>query len=164
MDLHMPDMNGIDAIAEIRRYRPKIPIVMLTFQKGEEYIRASLQAGANGYVLKDDPIAEILVAIRNVIAGKRYLSQSIVEQVANLLSEHDSSRNAASHWDTLTVRERQMLQLIAEGHTSKHIATHISRSVKTVDKHRANLMRKLDLHNVAALTQFAVKHDLIGAG
>ena len=167
MDLHMPDTNGIDAIAEIRSRSKVVRILVLTFLKSEEHVRASLRAGADGYALKDDSTEEILGAIRKVFAGKTYLSPSVMEQVAySIFSDQRKSKSEMpkSHWDLLTVREREILKLISEGHTSRYIASRLYRSVKTVDKHRANLMRKLNLHNVAALTQFAIQHGLTGTG
>ena len=164
MDLHMPDTNGIEAITEIHQRNPDIRILVLTFQKSDDYVHAAMRAGAHGYVLKDDPTAEILTAIRKVIAGKAYLSESIVDNMARLFSEHGRKANVSSLLDMLTVREREVLKLSAEGHPSKYIGIRIARSPKTVDKHRANLMRKLNIHNVASLTQFAVEHGLTALG
>jgi DNA-binding NarL/FixJ family response regulator len=161
MDLSMPRMNGLDAIKEIKKQNPEIKIIVLTVHKTEEYILATLQAGADGYVLKDATHSELVMAIKNVIAGKRYLSPGISEKVIEGYLEGRRTLKTKSSWDTLTQREREILKLIAEGYKNKEVADYLYISLKTVEKHRSNLMRKLDLHNVAALTVFAAEKGLI---
>ena len=161
MDLSMPRMNGLDAIKEIKKQNPEIKIIVLTVHKTEEYILATLQAGADGYLLKDATHSELVMAIKNVIAGKRYLSPGISEKVIEGYLEGRRTLKTKSSWDTLTQREREILKLIAEGYKNKEVADYLYISLKTVEKHRSNLMRKLDLHNVAALTAFAVEKGLI---
>ncbi len=161
MDLSMPRMNGLDAIKEIKKQNPEIKIIVLTVHKTEEYILATLQAGADGYLLKDATHSELVMAIKNVIAGKRYLSPGISEKVIEGYLEGRRTLKPKSSWDTLTQREREILKLIAEGYKNKEVADYLYISLKTVEKHRSNLMRKLDLHNVAALTAFAAEKGLI---
>ncbi|MBI3563006.1 MAG: response regulator transcription factor [Gammaproteobacteria bacterium] len=160
MDLSMPDMNGMEATREIKRRYPEVMVIVLTVHKGEEYIRATLEAGANGYVLKDATHSELKLAIKNVMHGKTYLSPSISDKVINGFLD-GSPVLVKSALDILTHRERVVLKLIAEGNPNKSIATHLSISVKTVEKHRSNLMRKLNFHNTAAITAFAIERGLV---
>ena len=161
LDLSMPRMTGLDAIKEIKRVTPKIKIVVLTVHNTEEYILSTLQAGADGYVLKDAHSTELLTAIRHVLDGHRYLSPGISGTIIDGLLEGKKESAIRSAWDTLTQREREILKLVAEGHKNKDIADLLCISVKTVEKHRANLMEKLGLHNVAALTALAAEKGLI---
>ncbi len=164
MDLTMPRTSGVDAIAQIKRQHPGIKIVALTFHKEDKYIHATLEAGADAYVLKDDSRHELFSALANVISGKNYLSPSIVDKVvAGYLSGGDtSSASTQTSWDVLTRREREVIKLIAEGNRTKEIATYLSLSPKTIEKHRTNLMRKLDLHNVSEVTMYAIKNGFVG--
>jgi len=161
MDLSMPRMNGLDALKEIKKQNPETKIIILTVHKTEEYILTALQAGADGYVLKDATHSELVMAIKNVLMGKRYLSPGISEKVIEGYLEGRKTIKTRSAWDTLTQREREILKLIAEGYKNKEIADYLFISLKTVEKHRANLMRKLDLHNAAALTTYAVEKGLV---
>ena len=161
MDLSMPKMNGMDAIREIKNRLPAVKVIALTVHKSEEYILATLQAGANGYVLKDATHTELMMAIRNVLAGKTYLSPGVSEKVVDGYLEGRKGIKTRSSWDTLSTREREVLKLIAEGNKNREIADYLYLSLKTVEKHRSNLMKKLDLHNAAALTVFAIEKGLI---
>jgi DNA-binding NarL/FixJ family response regulator len=162
MDLSMPGMNGMDAVREIKDRMPEVKALVLTVHAEEEYVLASLQAGANGYVLKDATQNELLIAAERVLEGKTYLSPDITEKVVNsYLNTSNISQEPVTRWDTVTQRERQILKLIAEGHTNKSMAEYLCISVKTVEKHRANLMKKLDLHNVSALTTYALEKGII---
>jgi DNA-binding NarL/FixJ family response regulator len=129
--------------------------------KTEEYILAALKAGADGYVLKDATHDELIMAVKNVLSGKRYISPGISEKVIEGYLDGKKVIKTHTSWDTLTQREREILKLIAEGYRNKEIAEYLCISVKTVEKHRANLMEKLDLHNVQALTTFALERGLI---
>jgi len=160
MDLSMPRMTGMEAITEIKKRSPATKIVVLTIHKDEEYILSALKAGADGYVLKDAGQDELRTAVKNVLAGKRYLSPDISEKVIGGYLEGKRALEATP-WDTLTQREREVLKLIAEGYTNKKVAEYLFISLKTVEKHRSNLMRKLDLHNTAALTAFAMEKGII---
>jgi two-component system response regulator NreC len=161
MDLTMPRMNGMEVIKELKRRWPEIKIIALTVHRTEEYFLASLQAGADGYVLKDANYDELLMAIKNVLSGKSYLSPAVSKRVIEGYVEGKKNLGCKSLWDTLTQREKEVLKLIAEGYKNKEIADYLCLSVKTVDKHRTNLMRKLDLHNVSALTAFAIEKGIV---
>ena len=161
IDLAMPKMNGLEAIREIRRRHSETRILVLTVHRSEEYVHAALEAGADGYVLKDSTHAELLMAIRHVLSGKRYLGPGASEMVIEGYLEGWKSLGRKSILDTLTQRERETLKLIAEGYRNREIADFLCISVKTVEKHRGSLMRKLDLHNSAALTAFAVEKGLL---
>jgi len=161
LDLSMPRMTGLDAIKEIKRISTDTKIIVLTVHSTEEYILATLRAGADGYVLKDAHSTELLTAIRHVLDGRRYLSPGISGTVIDGLLQGEKTSAIRSAWETLTQREREILKLVAEGHKNKDIADLLCISVKTVEKHRANLMEKLDLHNVAALTALAAEKGLI---
>jgi DNA-binding NarL/FixJ family response regulator len=161
MDLSMPRMSGMDAIREIKRRYPDTKIIALTVHKTEEYLLTTLQAGADGYVLKDATHDELIMAIKNVMGGKSYLSPGVSEKVIEGYLEGKGNSLSVSSWETLSPREREVLKLIAEGYKNKEIAEDLCISLKTVEKHRANLMKKLDLHNAAALTVYAVERGLV---
>lgn len=161
MDLSMPRMSGMDAIREIKKRYPEIKIIALTVHKTEEYLLNTLQAGADGYVLKDATHDELVLAIKNVMGGKSYLSPGVSEKVIEGYLEGRQSNRSMSPWERLSQREREVLKLIAEGYKNKEIAEDLCISLKTVEKHRANLMKKLDLHNAAALTVYAVQKGLV---
>lgn len=161
MDLSMPKTSGMDAIREIKKQFPDTKILTLTIHDEDEYILAALQSGADGYVLKDATWGELIMAIETVLAGKSYLSPGVSEKVIDGYLEGKKTFKKLSAWDTITNREQEILKLIAEGHKNREIADYLCISVKTVEKHRANLMGKLDLHSASALTAFAVKKRLI---
>jgi two-component system response regulator NreC len=161
MDLSMPDLNGTEAISAIKQRNPGIKIIALTMHKSEEYVRATLEAGADGYVLKDDSQKDLLAAIASVQKGRVYLSSGICDKVINGYLRRSADAPPVYSWDLLTVRERQVLKLIAEGSKNREISGYLSISLKTVEKHRTNLMKKLDLHSVSALTMYAIDNDLI---
>lgn len=167
MDLSMPGTNGTEAIPAIKRRLADTKIIALTVHKAEEYVRATLNAGADGYVLKDETQSELITAIQRVLAGQTYLSPGICKQVVSgfLSYGRQEEGTVVGHtWDTLTVREREILKLIAEGKRNKDIAAYLSISVKTVEKHRSNLMKKLEAHSVSELTAFAIENGLITRG
>jgi DNA-binding NarL/FixJ family response regulator len=161
MDLTMPGMNGVEAIAQIKRRYPQVRVLVLTLHRAEEYIHESLKAGADGYILKDATHDELRVAIRSVLNGKTYLSPDISNNVVSVYLGGGKSNGLSSAWDSVTHRERQVLKLVAEGRSNKFIAEYLCLSVKTVEKHRSNLMRKLDLHNASMLTSFAIGKGLL---
>ncbi|MHC1728694.1 MAG: response regulator [Syntrophobacteraceae bacterium] len=161
MDLSMPRMNGVGAIAEIKKQSPTTKILVLTVHKTEEYILTTLKAGADGYVLKDATHGELMLAIDHVFSGKSYLSPGISEKVIEGYLEGRKTIKSSTSWDTLTQREREILKMIAEGYKNKDIADYLCISAKTVEKHRANLMKKLDLHSASSLTAFAMEKGLI---
>jgi len=161
MDLSMPRMTGMDAIREIKKRYPQTKIIALTVHKTEEYLRTTLQAGADGYVLKDATHGELMMAIQSVLKGKTYLSPGVSGKVIEGYLEGKENQMPLSTLGLLSQREREVLKLIAEGYKNKEIASDLCISLKTVEKHRANLMKKLDLHNAAALTAYAIEQGLV---
>jgi two-component system, NarL family, response regulator NreC len=161
MDLSMPGMNGIEAMTDIKRRNPDTRVLVLTIHKTDEYIHESLRAGADGYILKDATHDELRVAIRSVLNGKTYLSPDISGKVIHGYLGTGKTAHVGSTWDTLTHREREVLKLVAEGHPNKYIADYLCLSIKTVEKHRSNLMKKLDLHNASTLTSYAIEKGLV---
>ena len=162
MDLSMPHMNGTEAIALIKRREPDIKIIALTVHKSHEYVRATLDAKADGYMLKDDTHQQLLTAIESVMRGNVYLSPGITNKVVSGFLDKDADSPNSHSWDTLTERERQVIKLIAEGCKNREIADSLSVSIKTVEKHRSNLMKKLDLHNASSLTTYAIENNMMG--
>jgi DNA-binding NarL/FixJ family response regulator len=162
MDLSMPGTNGTEAIAEIKRRYPEIRILVLTVHKAEEYIREALRVGADGYVLKHATRDELMLAIHSILNGKTYISPDVAEQVVSRYLGGERGFKSPTTLESLTLREREVLKLIAEGHTNKHIANYLCVSIKTVEKHRSNLMKKLDLHNAAMLTVYAMEKGMVG--
>ena len=156
LDLSMPKMNGMEALKEIKKLAPDTKVLVLTIHSSDEYVLPVLKAGADGYMLKYDTQAELMSAIKSILDGKQYLSPGVSRQVIEGYLEGGSSLKSKSTWETLTKREREILKLIAEGYKNREIAEYLCISEKTVVKHRANLMAKLDLHNVSALTAYAV--------
>jgi two-component system response regulator NreC len=161
MDLSMPEMDGLSAVRQLVRRMSDTRIVILTMHKTEEHVRAALEAGARGYVVKDASRGELLMAIRSVLQGRKFISATVADRiVSGYLGAEGMESNVRSLSDTLTARERQVLKLIAEGRRNREIAQALFVSVKTVEKHRANLMSKLNLHNTAALTAFAIGNSI----
>ena len=161
LDLSLPRMNGTEVIREIKHRRLPTRILVLTVHADESQVYGALKAGADGYLLKNAGTDELTMAIRSVLAGRSYLSPSVSRGVIEGYLEDRGSGRPAPSWQQLSKRERQVLKRIAEGAKNREIAKELSISIKTVEKHRANLMRKLDLHNTAALTAFAIEHRLL---
>ncbi len=159
MDVSMPDLNGIEATRKIVAEQPAIKIIMLSMHSDRRYITEALRSGARGYLLKDSAFDEVLSAIRDCMNGKIYLSTRIADIVINdyvsLARSADSSAFAI-----LSAREREVLQLLAEGKSTKEIASQLNVSSKTVESHRKQLMDKLDMHSVAELTKYAIREGL----
>jgi DNA-binding NarL/FixJ family response regulator len=161
MDISMPGITGIEAMIDIKRRCPAVRIIVITMHKEDEYIHASLRAGADGYLLKDASNEEFQAAIRTVSSGKLYLSPAVSGEIVQRYLAGNNSPSAARSTQQLSHRERQVLKLIAEGHRNKYIAEYFSLSIKTIEKHRSNLMQKLDLHNSSMLTSYAIEHGLL---
>jgi len=159
-DLSMPKTNGTEAIQHIKSRYPDIKVLVLTVHKTEEYVHAALKAGANGYVLKDDTSDELISAIKNIAAGKTYLSPSICNEVVMGYLADPGKERISTSIEQLTSREREVMKLIAEGYRNKDIAQYLSISLKTVEKHRSNMMKKLDLHSASSITSYAIKNGL----
>ncbi len=169
MDLSLPGMSGIEVIRAIKKEQPEVRILALTVHVDEEYIQAAFQAGADGYVAKDASRQEIMNAIEAVLSGKTYLSPAISDRVIKGFLRGVVQLQAERREDhlpqadsVLTQRETEVLTLIAGGHTNKVIGQRLFISVKTVEKHRANLMAKLNLHTPQALTAYALERGLLG--
>jgi DNA-binding NarL/FixJ family response regulator len=159
-DLALPQRSGFELLQQIKHVAPNARKLVLTAHNSEEYIRAALNAGADGYVLKDANRAELMLAIRTVSAGQQFLCKAIASKIlTGYLSGGDPRRDPYTA-QSITGREREVLTRIALGESNKLIARALSLSVKTVEKHRSNLMRKLHLHNAAAITMFAVRNGL----
>jgi two-component system response regulator NreC len=156
LDISMPTLNGIDAARSLSRTAPKTKVILLTQHEEEQYIHEALEAGVKGYVLKNQVANDLIQAIRQVCRGEFYLSPGISRAVMEAY-RNKSERPA----DPLTVRERQVLQLIAEGKSTKDTASVLGISVKTAESHRMRLMQKLNIHETASLVRYAVRRGLI---
>jgi DNA-binding NarL/FixJ family response regulator len=159
MDIAMRDLNGIEATRQIMAENPKASVIALSTHSDRRYVLAMLEAGAAGYVLKASAFADLQRALESVCAGKRYLSSDITGIVIDAGIGAAAASGAPGH-GPLGAREREVLQLLAEGHTSGEIALRLHISTHTVDTHRRNIMQKLDLHNIASLTKYAVREGL----
>jgi DNA-binding NarL/FixJ family response regulator len=159
MDIAMPDLNGIEATRQILAEIPKIKIVALSMHSDKRYVSEMLKAGAAGYLLKDCAFEELSTAIRTIARGKIYLSPGIAGVV---LADYIRTGSAAdgSAFSLLSDREREVLQLMAEGRTTKEVAAQLHVSVKTIETHRTHIMAKLDIHSIAALTKYAIREGL----
>ncbi len=158
-DLSMPRMNGMEMIRTIKRQSSETKVIALTVHRGEEHILATLKAGADGFVVKEANYSELMMAIRTVLKGNRYVSPEISGRLIDGYLEGSRNR-ARSVLDNLTPRERQVLKLIAEGYRHKEIADLLYISQHTVEKHRANIMAKLDLHSTVELVTLAIEKGL----
>ncbi|NJD59911.1 MAG: DNA-binding response regulator [Anaerolineales bacterium] len=160
MDIAMPLLNGLEATRQIRQANPQVKILILTMHENEDYIRQALAYGAVGYLLKDATAAELVAAVRAVYKGEAVLSPPVTRLVVeNYLRWGDLQKDTSS--DGLSPREREILQLIAEGYTNKQISDILSISIKTVQTHRMNLMSKLGLHDRAELIKYAIQRKII---
>lgn len=157
MDISMPDLNGIEAAALLRDVAPRTRVIMLSMHATSEHVFQALRAGARGYVLKNSPGPEIVDAVRAVHAGKRYFSPRVADL---LVEDYVREDRAASPVQSLSARERQILQLIAEGRTSMEVAQALSLSPKTVDTYRSRLMQKIGVTDVVGLVKFAILHGI----
>ena len=159
MDVAMPDLGGYEATSRILRADRKIRVLILTMYEEEEVITRCLKAGASGYVLKDAPRADLIHAIEVVKGGGQYLSSRALKKVVR---QHVSgTASSASDYERLSDREREVLKLLADGMALKEIASHLTLSVKTVDAHKTNMMRKLDLHDRSEVIKYAIQRKLI---
>jgi DNA-binding NarL/FixJ family response regulator len=161
IDIVLAGMNGIDVTAQIKRRSPAVRVIMLTSLRSQEHLRESLRVGADGYLLKDASSDELLAALRSVALGKKYLSPDVSGQLVDGFLNPAQSANQGSPLTRLTSRERNILQLIAEGRTNRTAAEFLRVSPKTVEKHRASLMRKLGLRNAGELVLAALEIGII---
>jgi two-component system response regulator NreC len=162
LDVAMPELNGIEAARQIRATDPDARIIMLSMYEDQQYVFESLKAGANGYVLKGAAFQELLTAIRTVmeVDGKSYISPALSETLMTDYVRRAQGDQQDSELARLSGREREVLQLIAEGKSSAEVAELLHISVRTVDTHRHNIMSKLEIHSIAGLTKFAIRHGL----
>jgi DNA-binding NarL/FixJ family response regulator len=161
LDLSMPRLSGISVIKEIKSIYPDIKILALTIHESDEFVLQAFDAGANGYCVKDSSRHDLQNAIRTVLAGKMYISPEITDQVMEGYLESSRKLKKQTDWDTITRREREILKLVAEGYKNRQIAELLHISLKTVEKHRSNIMRKLDLHSASELTAYAIEKKLV---
>jgi len=159
MDIAMPDMNGIEATRQILVDRPAVKVIALSMHSDRHFVSEMLKAGATGYLVKQCAVDELLIAIKTVMKNQTYLSPCI----SGVVVEHfvrNKPKSKATVFSRLTDREREVLQLMAEGKTSKEMASQLNLSVKTVESHRMNIMDKLNIHTVAELTKYAIREGL----
>jgi len=160
MDTAMPNLNGIEAARQIRSEWPDVKVLMVSMHADHQYVLEALRAGVSGYVLKDAAFDELIEAIESVLGGKMYLSAPLRELVVTDYVRRAQGKHTESELEKLSSREREVLQLIGEGHSSAEIGKALFISVRTVDTHRQHIMEKLAIRTVAGLTKFAVRHGL----
>ncbi|MDB5810713.1 MAG: DNA-binding response regulator [Betaproteobacteria bacterium] len=161
MDITMKTLNGLEATRQIRRELPETRVIILSMHASEDYVQQALKAGAVGYLLKDSAVTELKAAITAVMRGEIYLSPQISRVVVE--SYMRNAEAVAGPLDLLTPRQREILESIARGHTTKDIGFRLGLSVKTVETHRAQIMERLNIHDVAGLVRFAIRSGLISA-
>lgn len=161
MDIGMPGLSSFEAVRQIRRVRPETRVLFLTMYDDEDYLAQCLEAGASGYVLKDTPAEQLVAAVREIQRGGKYLSPVILSRLVEDMRSRKPTDRFKPRINTLTPREREVLKFLAEGLSVKEIAVMLKLSTKTVEAHKFNLMRKLDLHNKAQLVQYAIKRKII---
>ncbi len=161
MDISMPLLNGIEATRQIVSRTPEVAVVVLSMHGGDEYILQTLRAGAMGYVLKQSADTELMMAIRAAQRGESFLSPAIAQRVINNYLRQAEAPQTQDRYELLTEREREVLQLIAEGKSVREAADLLGISPRTVAKHKANLMVKLDIHHTAGLVRFAIRHGVV---
>jgi DNA-binding NarL/FixJ family response regulator len=159
MDIAMPGLNGLDATARLTKAHPQIRVLILSMHQNEAYVRQALRNGAAGYLLKDAAPVELALALKAVLRGETYLSPAVSKGVMSDYVQRLRGEEAPS--EELTPRQREILQLVAEGHTTKDIARRLDLSVKTVEAHRTALMKTLDVHDVSGLVRYAIRTGLI---
>lgn len=161
LDISMPGLGGLEASLQLKRELPEVRVVMLSMHANEEYVLQALRAGAAGYMLKDSATAELELALKAVMQGETYLSPPISKQVVEGYVQRVGTEQPGA--DNLTPRQRQVLQLIAEGHSTKEIAYRLELSVKTVETHRAQLMDRLSIRDIAGLVKYAIRNGIVSA-
>jgi DNA-binding NarL/FixJ family response regulator len=160
VDMMMPGLNGLEVIRRAKHSMPALRIIVLSMQNADAYVVDALKLGASGYVLKDTGPAELIQAIRDVIAGQRYLSPAISERLTQTFTQQ-SSETTEDPYKRLSNREREVLQLVAEGHTSTEIAARLFISTRTAELHRSRVMSKLSLHSQNDLVRYALKRGIL---
>lgn len=160
MDISMPELNGLEAVRQIVKIAPRIEVLVLTMHESESLVRDVLEAGARGYLLKSDASRQLITAIEALLAHKPFLTSKVNELILSgyLGGKPPKGETSAGK---LTPREREIVQLLAEGKSNKEVASALNISVKTAETHRTNIMRKLDLHSVSELVRYAVRNKMI---
>jgi DNA-binding NarL/FixJ family response regulator len=161
LDVSMPNLRGIEAIPEIRHIRPEVKVLMFTMHNEEEYLYQAISAGADGYLLKEDAEKELFSAIGNIQDGKIYISPGLAAQSMQNWARLRRGEDDSQHTEALTIRQREILKLIAEGKSNKEIGDLLCISVRTVERHRANIMSKLSIRKTAELVQYAIRKHYI---
>lgn len=161
MDIGMPGLSSFEATRQIKKNRPDTKVLFLTMYDDEDYLVEGMEVGASGYVLKDSPAQQLVAAIREICNGGSYLSPRMLSQLVDDFRTRIQSSNRTPRFATLTTREREVLKMLAEGSSVKDIAGDLTLSVKTIEAHKFNLMRKLDIHNKAHLVQYAIQKKII---
>jgi two-component system response regulator NreC len=161
MDIGMPGLSSFEATRQIKKVRPDAKILFLTMYDDEDYLVQCMEVGASGYVLKDSPAPQLLAALRDVYRGGSYLSPRMLSQLVDDFRSRIKTAHRQPRFATLTAREKEILKFLAEGDSVKEIAANLNLSVKTVEAHKFNLMRKLDIHNKAHLVQYAIQKKII---
>jgi two-component system, NarL family, response regulator NreC len=161
VDIAMPGLNGIDAAAQITKASKHIGVIMLSMYSDEEYLLRAVSAGVRGFLLKDSAEPDLVRAVRAVAEGNTFFSPAISDMLYDDYALRLQSRKAHDSYELLTGREKQVLQLLAQGNTNKEVATALSLGLSTVETHRLNLMKKLDLHNTVELVLYAVRKKLL---
>jgi DNA-binding NarL/FixJ family response regulator len=161
LDIGMPLLNGIEATRQVMRRLPRLHVLILSMHADEAYITQALQAGAQGYLLKDSADVELIKAVTAIAAGKSFFSPAVARVMLDDYVRHLADKGIADRFDSLSEREREIFQLIAEGHSNKEVAEILSISPATVETHRAHILQKLDIHNTAELVLYAVRRGVI---
>src|SRR5437660_3291180 len=161
MDIGMAGLSSFEATRQVKKNRPETKVLFLTMYDDEDYLVECMEVGAGGYVLKDSPATQLVSAIRDVNRGGSYLSPRMLSQLVDDFRTRIKSAHRLPRFATLTTREKEILKLLAEGNSVKEIASSLTLSVKTVEAHKFNLMRKLDIHNKAQLVQYAIQKKII---
>jgi DNA-binding NarL/FixJ family response regulator len=161
MDIGMPGLSSFEATRHIKKNRPETKVLFLTMYEDEDYLLQCLEVGAAGYVLKDTPAPQLVSAVRDVYKGGKYLSSQVLGKLVEDFRTRVRDSRMQPRMSTLTPREREILKLLAEGNSVKEIAVLLGLSVKTVEAHKFNLMRKLDIHNKAQLVTYAIQKKII---
>ncbi len=161
MDIAMPQLNGLDAAQQITKANPRTAVIMLSMYSDEEFLIRALTAGAKGYLLKDSAEADVLRAVHAVAQGRTYFTPSIAHTLLEDYMRRLQQEGVQDRYDLLTDREREVLQLLAEGRSNKDVAALLNLSIHTIDTHRTNFMQKLGLHNTAEIVIFAMRKKII---
>jgi len=161
MDIGMPGLSSFEATRQIKKNRPETKVVFLTMYDDGDYLREGMEVGASGYVLKDSPSAQLTAAVRDISHGGSFLSPRMLSQLVDDFRSRNRPADSVPLFATLTTREREVLKVLAEGNSVKEIACNLNLSAKTVEAHKFNLMRKLDIHNKATLVHYAIQNKII---